>query len=100
MSDPISATPQGRPLTDHAKDSLRRHGFKEPFDQVDEIVDQATRVTTQADGATVYIQRAGTRSKRYNVIIEGVEGIVTGLRNLTKHELENLGKNYGFQPNP
>ncbi len=100
MSNPISATPRGRPLTEHAKESLRRHGFKEPFDEVDEIADQATRIATQADGATVYIQRAGTRSKRYNVVIEGVAGIVTGLRSLTKHELENLGRNHGFQPFP
>jgi filamentous hemagglutinin len=96
--DRITTTPGGRVLTQHALDSLIRHGFQPPFDQVDDIIDHATRTTNQTDGAIVHIQRSGTRRKRYNIIIEGVEGIVTGLRNLSRHELENLGKNYGFEP--
>ncbi|HYT93730.1 MAG TPA: hypothetical protein VEL76_33735 [Gemmataceae bacterium] len=96
----VSTTPKGRKLTEHAKESLRRHGFNEPFALVDDVIDNATRTTTQADGATVYIQRSGGRGKKYNVVIEGEEGIVTGLRNLSKHELDNLGKNYGFDPHP
>jgi filamentous hemagglutinin len=93
-------TPAGRPLTAHAQESLRRHGFQEPFGQVDDIIDHATHTTSQADGATVYIQRTGTRSRKYNIVIEGDEGIVTGMRNLSKHELENLGRNHGFNPSP
>jgi filamentous hemagglutinin len=96
----ITATPKGRKLTEHAKESLPRHGFKEPFAQVDDIIDNPTRVTKQADGATVYIQRAGPRGRKYNVVIEGDEGIVTGLRNLGTRQLQNLGKNNGFDPNP
>ncbi|HEX8704822.1 MAG TPA: hypothetical protein VF815_38675, partial [Myxococcaceae bacterium] len=56
-----SSTPGGRKLTEHAQESLRRHGFKEPFSQVDDIIENNTRTTTQADGATVYIQHAGGR---------------------------------------
>ena len=79
---------------------MLRHGFKEPFALVDDVIDNATRVTTQSDGAAVHIQRVGSRGKKYNLVIEGDEGIVTGLRSLSRHELENLGKNYGFDPNP
>ena len=34
------------------------------------------------------------------MVIEGVDGIVTGLRNLTRHEINQLGRNYGFAPHP
>jgi filamentous hemagglutinin len=93
-------TPKGRKLTAHAQESLKRHGFDEPFNQVDEVIDNATRVSTQADGGQVHIRRVGQRGRKYDIVIEGDEGIVTGLRNLSKHELDNLGKNYGFNPNP
>ncbi|MCI0457076.1 MAG: hypothetical protein L0Z62_08860 [Gemmataceae bacterium] len=96
----VTATPGGRQLTEHARESLPRHGFKEPFADVDEVIDHAIRTTQQSDGATVHIQRVGGRGKKYNVVIEGEEGIISGLRNLSKHELDNLGKNYGFDPNP
>jgi len=34
------------------------------------------------------------------MVIEGADGIVTGMLNLTRHELNNLGRNYGFAPHP
>ncbi|WP_256349769.1 VENN motif pre-toxin domain-containing protein, partial [Pseudomonas gingeri] len=46
-----SATPDGKPLTDHAFESLIRHGFKN-LQQVDDIVNNATHTITQLDGAT------------------------------------------------
>jgi ABC-type sulfate transport system substrate-binding protein len=95
----VSTTPNGRFLTEHAQQSLLRHGFQQPFDLVDNIIENYSRRTTQDDGATVYIQRVGGRTKRYNIVIEGTEGIVTGLLNLTPRELENLGRNYGFNAN-
>lgn len=97
---PITATPRGRQLTEHARQSLSRHGFQEPYAQVDDIMDRPTRVATQDDGASVYIQRSGSRGRKYNIVIAGVDGIVTGMRNLSRHELDNLGRNYGFDPNP
>jgi len=100
MDGPIHTTPKGRRLTDHARESLMRHGFQEPFEAVDAIIEQATHVTTQADGAIVYIQRAGRRGRSYRMVIEGADGIVTGMLNLTRHELNNLGRNYGFAPHP
>jgi hypothetical protein len=97
---PPVRTPTGRPITQHAQESLLRHGFKPPFDQVDDIMDRPTRTSTQADGATVYIQRAGPRGRKYHLVIEGTDGIVTGMRDLSRHELNNLGQRYGFDPNP
>jgi hypothetical protein len=55
-----------------------RHGFQEPFEFVDEIIDNAAWVTTQADGATVYIYRASGRGKSYDIVVEGDDGIVSG----------------------
>jgi len=100
MDGIIHTTPKGRRLTGHARESLVRHGFQEPFDTVDAIIEQATHVTTQPDGAIVYIQRTGRRGRSYHIVIEGADGIVTGMRNLTRHELNNLGRNYGFDPRP
>lgn len=95
----ITSTPRGRRLTAHARESLLRHGFSEPFDLVDEIVENYTYRTTQEDGATVYIQRSRGRRRLYNIVIVGDEGIVTGMRNLSRQELDNLGRRYGFNPN-
>lgn len=95
-----SATPRGRKLTAHAQESLPRHGFSAPFGQIDDIIEHATRVAKQADGAMVYIQKAGPRGKRYNIVVEGDEGIVTAIRGLTRSELDQLGRHYGFDPAP
>jgi filamentous hemagglutinin len=76
MSDYI--TPKGRVLTVHAQESLLRHDLLEPFDLIDDIIDNSSRRTTQSDGATVYIQRTQGRVRKYNIVIEGEEGIVLG----------------------
>ena len=92
-------TPKGRRLSTHAAiDSLRRHGFLE-LSEIDDVIDNATRITTQSDGATVYIQRVGRRRRTYNIVIVGDRGIVTGLREINPGELRRLGRNYGFDPN-
>lgn len=98
MDSAIATTPQGRGLTRHALESLRRHGFREPFDLVDDIIENATHVTTQSDGATVYIQRTRGRGRSFHIVVESDKRIVTGLVNLTRRELTNLGRNYGFDP--
>ncbi|NJK81025.1 MAG: hypothetical protein HC876_10210 [Chloroflexaceae bacterium] len=50
-------TPGGRRLTVHAaQHSLDRHGFQPPYAEIDYIIDDNSFVTTQADGAIVYIQ--------------------------------------------
>ena len=99
-------TPAGRILTEHSKESLVRHGYREPFADVDRVIDNANRVRRQLyDNAAVYIQRVGGRNRKYDVVIvndndPSGEVIITGLRNLTPRELQNLGRNNGFDPNP
>jgi hypothetical protein len=98
----LSATTSGgRQLSNHAEESLVRHGYREPFTDVDNIIDNPSRVRIQNDGATVYIQSVPGRGRRYNIIIVNDDSvIITGLRNITAQELSNLGQNYGFDPNP
>jgi filamentous hemagglutinin len=100
MEDPIYATPKGRRLTQHARESLIRHGFQEPFNLIDDIIDNASRVATQNDGASVYIRRVERRRRSYDIVIESDKGIITAMRHLTRRELKNLGRNYGFDPIP
>lgn len=97
-----ATTPKGRPLSRHAsEESLARHGFRKPYDQIDDIIDNPSRVVTQNDGASVYIQRAPGRGRSYNIAVVNEEGeVVTAMRNLSPHELRNLGANQGFNPNP
>ncbi|WP_374979210.1 hemagglutinin repeat-containing protein [Pseudomonas solani] len=95
-----SATPGGRPLTIHAFESLSRHGFKD-LRQVDNIIDNATHAITQRDGAIVFVQKTGVGSKaRYNLVVEGEKGVVTGMRNFTKQEVKNMAHNQGWEELP
>lgn len=99
---PPPKTPGGRNLSGHAaRDSLKRHGFVEPFADVDAIIDGASRVTTQADGAKVYLQRAGGSRRVYNIVIVGDGNtIVTAMKGLDPVALRALARNYDFDPNP
>jgi len=91
-------TPGGKKLTNHAAQDLwGKHGFRPPFGEVDDIIAQAQWTTQQADGAIVHIHKVAGRGRKYRIVIEGAEGIVTAIKNLTPHELQNLAKNYGFQ---
>ncbi|SFD53728.1 polymorphic toxin-type HINT domain-containing protein [Pseudoalteromonas denitrificans] len=91
------ATPSGIKLSGHAFESLKRHGFKN-LNQVEGILKNATQKITQKDGATVFIQKIGKGGKaRYNLIVQGEAGIVTGMRNFTKKELTNMGRNQGWE---
>src|SRR5262249_52276498 len=99
---PPPKTPGGRLLSSHAAtDSLKRHGFVEPYADVDAIIDGASRITTQRDGAKVYIKRAGGRQRTYSIAVVGAGNkIVTAMQGLDPVALRNLGKTYGFDPNP
>jgi hypothetical protein len=99
--DPRPTTPGGRILSEHADlDSLDRHGFSEPYSDVDAIIDNPTRVTQQGDGANVYIQAQQDGSYNMAVVNPKDNSIVTAMKNLSRQELRNLGKNYGFDTTP
>ena len=98
--DPRTITPGGRKLSQHADiDSLKRHGFSEPYNDVDNIIDNPSRVTQQSDGATVYIQL--TNDNKYNIAIVNLQdnSLITAMQGLTKPEVRSLGRNNGFNPN-
>jgi hypothetical protein len=44
MDGTIHTTPKGRRLTGYARESLIRHGFQEPLDTVDAIIEHTTHV--------------------------------------------------------
>lgn len=95
-----SATPSGRPLSNHAFESLERHGFKS-LQQVDDIISNATHRISQSDGATAFVQKMGRGGKtRFNIVVEGERGIVTGMRNFTKQEVRNMARNQGWENLP
>jgi RHS repeat-associated protein len=99
--DPRPTTPGGRKLSEHADvDSLNRHGFSEPYHDVDNIIDSPSRVTQQADGAKVYIQSTGNNNYNLAIVNHQDNSLVTAMQNLTGRELSNLGKRYGFNANP
>jgi hypothetical protein len=95
----LTTTPGGRNLSNHAaNESLTRHGFKAPFAEIDDIINQAQWAVKQTDGATVFINKMAGRGRSYRVVVQSADGtIVTGLKNLTPHELRNLAQNNGFQ---
>ena len=50
----------------------------------------------QADGATVYIRQV--TSNNHRVLVENTRGqIVTYMKDVTKHGLKNLARNYGWR---
>jgi hypothetical protein len=97
-------TPDGRKLSFHAySDSLGRHGFKPPYIEIDYIITNYSRKTTQIKDGTlsnVYIKKQS--DGKYGVVIENSNDgtIITALKNLTSQSLKNLGKKNGFNPNP
>ncbi len=80
------------PMTQHGAEQMAERGFSEV-----EILATKTGgfIKTQADGALVYIKEIA--SGKYNVIVEGEKGIITGLKNIDIKALNNLAKNYGWK---
>ena len=49
----------------------------------------------QGDGAQVFIKNIG--EGKYNVIVEGENGVVTALKNIGQNSLERLARNYTWE---
>ncbi|HBL14576.1 MAG TPA: hypothetical protein DD379_24945 [Cyanobacteria bacterium UBA11162] len=97
----VARTPDGWILSTHAEvDSLARHGIT--LRKVDDIIRNATRKTTQSDGATVFIEIIGSqRNRSFNIVIvnEQEQKIVTALKNQSPKQIERLAGNQGWNPN-
>lgn len=92
-------TPNGIKLSDHAAlESLKRHQFKPPYKDVDDIVRDAQWHPKQADGAIAHIYRQPDRKKLYSLVIvnPNTNVLVTAMRNLDGNALRHLSANYEF----
>lgn len=77
-----------------------KHGFerlKQRFtaSEIQETLNKADFITVQDDGARVFIKKI---AEKFNCIIVNpqTDEVITGLSNISKQSLINLGKNYGW----
>lgn len=54
-----------------------------------------SQIITQTDGVQVYIKDTG--GCKYNVIVEGTNGVITALKDISLKSLEKLAQNYGWK---
>lgn len=83
---------KGSKTTKHGSERLKERGFSETDIS---NTKHTTNVKTQSDGARVYIKEVSPG--KYNVIIEGDNGIITALKNISKKSLDRLTKNYDWR---
>lgn len=83
-------TPGGRRLTKHAAFRLAIR-----LVDVDDVIDNFSQRFLQEDGAEVFIKRRSTNS--YDAVVKDAEGIVTILAAVSKREIRNLARNYGWR---
>jgi len=83
-------TPGGRRLTKHAARRLADR----PVD-VDDVIDNFSQRFVQDDGAQVFVKQR--RTNGYDIVIVDDEGIVTVLADVSKREIRNLVRNYGWR---
>lgn len=82
----------GSKATKHGSERLKERGFSES-----DISDtkNTSNIKSQGDGAKVYIKEVSPG--KYNVIIEGENGIITALKNISQKSLDRLTKNYNWR---
>ncbi|MGC7931694.1 hypothetical protein ACP3VS_24230, partial [Lysinibacillus sp. VIII_CA] len=51
-------------------------------------------IKAQSDGAQVFIKQV---NGKYNVIVEGDNGVITSLKNISENSLNRLSDNYGWR---
>ncbi|WP_165902209.1 DUF4258 domain-containing protein [Melghiribacillus thermohalophilus] len=78
--------------TKHGAERLIERGFT-PKD-ISELKLNPDIVKTQSDGAEVFIKQV---NGKYNVIVEGDNGVITALKNISKKSLDRLEKNYDWR---
>lgn len=88
--DAFEFTPGGRRLTRHAARRLSERQV-----DADAVIDDFSHRFLQEDGADVFVRRQS--ANHYDIVIVDDESIVTVLAGVTKHELRNLARNYGWR---
>ena len=88
------ASARAAQTTLHGAQRLAERGFTQ------EIValTRTGRVLRQADGATVYLKEVAPG--RFNVLIVGNRGVITGMRNLPTSAVDRLARNYRWEGHP
>ncbi|MGO9559433.1 MAG: hypothetical protein ACLPYW_10135 [Acidimicrobiales bacterium] len=78
------------------------HGLERSFDpsrlsaaEQQNVIANFTQEFTQGDGADVYVQQVGDR---YNVVVQGQNGVITNLKGISESSLNRLASNYGWVP--
>lgn len=77
--------------TQHGRDQLTTRGFTDE----DIAFTKTAKSFKQADGADVFLKEVSPG--KFNVIVEGKNGIITGLKNINQNAVNRLAKNYGWK---
>ena len=78
--------------TKHGAERLIERGFT-PKD-ISDLKLRPDIIKTQSDGAQVFIKQV---NGKYNVIVEGDNGVITSLKNISENSLNRLSDNYGWR---
>jgi hypothetical protein len=79
--------------TEHGAVRLIERGFTP--EEISDIKLSPDKIMSQADGASVFIKSIS--DGKYSVIVEGENGVVTALRNISEKSLNRLANNYGWE---
>jgi len=77
----------------HGAVRLIERGFTP--EEISDIKLLPDKIMSQADGASVFIKSIS--DGKYSVIVEGENGVVTALRNISEKSLNRLANNYGWE---
>ena len=78
--------------TKHGAERLIERGFT-PKD-ISDLKLRPDIIKTQSDGAQVFIKQV---NGKYNVIVEGDNGVITSLKNISENSLNRLSGNYDWR---
>jgi RHS repeat-associated protein len=81
--------------TQHGRNRLAERGF----DSVDIVLTRGSATAyEQLDGAVAHVAQVGDNS--FNVIVTGGGGVVTGMKGLTRRQVNSLARNYDWTGYP
>jgi hypothetical protein len=85
----------GPAQTAHGQERAADPSRLSPSQQSD-VMENATETYTQPNGAQVYVQEV---NGKYNVVVQGDNGVVTNLKTISSKSLTRLARNYGWVKN-
>jgi hypothetical protein len=104
--DPLNTSTSdsgGEPQSDAGAPQQTAHGAERAADpsRLDpaaqsSVIANPTETYTQPDGAQVYVQQVGDR---YNVVVQGENGVITNLKTISQNSLSRLARSYGWTKN-